>query len=205
MTARAAATEATRAKILASTHALMLELSYEELTLRKVAAHSGVAFQTVLRHFGTKDGLITAVAESASAEEYELRVARPGDPADVASTLCNRYEAIADATTTWEALEDRVEAVAEALRIAREGHQAWMATMFADALAPLSNAERRRVLAQLYVATDINSWRLLRRRLGHSAADTTHVMTALIEGVITQGPTANRTRTPKEHHGRRHR
>ena len=199
MTARAAATEATRAKILASTHALILELSYEELTLRRVAAHAGVTFQTVLRHFGTKDGLISAVAESASADEYELRVARPGDPADVAATLCNRYEEIADATTSWEALEDRVEAIAEGIRIAREGHRAWLAAMFAEALAPLSTAERRSVLAQLYVATDINSWRLLRRRLGYSAAETTHVMTALIEGAISRKPTARaRTRSKED-------
>ena len=199
MTARAAATEATRAKILACSHALILEVSYEELTLRSVAAHAGVSFQTVLRHFGTKDGLISAVAESSSAQEYELRVARPGDPADVASTLCNRYEEIADATTRWEALEDRVDAIAEGLRIAREGHRAWLTAMFAEALASLSVAERHLVVAQLYVATDINSWRLLRRRLGYSAAETTQVMTALIKGAITGRPTArSRPRTKEE-------
>jgi AcrR family transcriptional regulator len=186
MRARAETTEATRAKILDSTFALVFEVSYDELTLRGVADRAGVSFQTVLRHFGSKDGLIAAVAEFHADDEYLRRVARPGDAADVAATLCGRYEEIADASAKWEAFEDRVDAVGLGIRRARDGHRAWLVGVFADALAGLPEAERSQLVAQLYAATDINTWRLWRRRLALSAAETHAAMTSMMEAVLEQ-------------------
>src|SRR4051794_25315840 len=87
---RAQDVEATRERILRATFDLMFDCSYEELTLQRVADRADTTFQTVLRHFGSKDGLIGAVAAWGSPREYELRRARPGDAADVARVLCER-------------------------------------------------------------------------------------------------------------------
>jgi AcrR family transcriptional regulator len=56
-----------------------------EVTIDTIAQRASVAKPTVYVHFGSKDGLIEAVLEAASAEffsQLELEVARhPGDPA----------------------------------------------------------------------------------------------------------------------------
>ncbi|HTH04307.1 MAG TPA: helix-turn-helix domain-containing protein [Ilumatobacteraceae bacterium] len=192
MGARAEATEATRARILDTTFELVFELSYDELTLREVADRAGVSFQTVLRHFGTKDGLIAAVAESRTGDEYVRRVARPGDAADAAAVLCARYEEIADGSLHWEMLEDRVEAVGVGIRAAREGHRAWLGGLFADALAPLPATGRSQLLLLLVAATDINTWRLWRRRLGLSASDTQAAMVSMMEAALEHARSATR-------------
>ena len=142
MKARAEATQATRARILESTYALIPTCSYDELTLQRVGEHAGVTFQTVLRHFGTKDGLLAAAAIEGTAKETARRDARAGDTADVARVLCERYEEVADTHAHWEALEERVPVIREGLQKAREGHKSWLEEKFAVALAPL-DARRR--------------------------------------------------------------
>lgn len=197
MRARAESTAATRKAIIEATYEMVLEMSYEELTLRKVADRAGVTFQTVLRHFGTKDGLITAVAETYSKKEYTLRIARPGDTTNIAATLCARYEETADATASWEALEDRVSGIGTAIRLSREGHRTWLAGMFADALAPIAAADRDQLLAQLYAATDINTWRLWRRRLDLSSAETQAAMVAMLDAVLAHAAEPPTPRSPR--------
>ena len=184
---RARSVEATRARILESTFALIFECSYEELTLQKVAERAGTTFQTVLRHFDAKDNLIGAVAERFAPEESASRHVAAGDVASVARVLCDRYEATADATLQWEALEDRVEAIGTALRRTRDEHRAWLEEAFADALSALTRTERRRRVAQLYAATDINTWRLWRRRLGMSARDTRLAMESALRALLAPG------------------
>ena len=176
--------QATRARILASTFDLVFECSYEELTLQRVAERADTTFQTVLRHFGSKDNLLAAVAEQYAPEESASRTVAPGDVVGVAGVLCDRYEATADALLQWEALEDRVDAIGAALRRTRDEHRAWLEGVFADALSPLTRTERRRRVAQLYAATDINTWRLWRRRLGMSASDTRLTMEATVRAVL---------------------
>lgn len=184
MRARAEAVEAMKARILDSAYALMTTGSYEELTLDKVAADADTTVQTVLRHFKNKDGLITGVAEQLGGREFERRDPRPGDARDIARILCARYEEIADANLQWELLEDRVEALGRAIAQARELHRSWLERMFADVLQPLDAPSRARVIAELFAATDINTWRLWRRRLKLSQHQTRRVMTELIEAVL---------------------
>ena len=54
---RAASAEATRRRIIDATIALSLERWWPEITMREIAAKAGVALQTVVNHFGSKDGV----------------------------------------------------------------------------------------------------------------------------------------------------
>src|SRR5438445_13690665 len=63
MSARAASTEATRDRIIAAMLALLMERWYDEVTLRDLADHAGVALQTVVNHFSTKEGVLAALLE----------------------------------------------------------------------------------------------------------------------------------------------
>jgi AcrR family transcriptional regulator len=184
MRARAESTRATRERILDSAHALMLERSYDVLTLADVAEAAGVTFQTVLRHFGSKDGLVAAVAQSRGQQEFARRDALSGDARDVARVLCDRYEATGDAMVHWEALEDRVEVVGRAIAGARAGHAAWLRDKFSGQLESLGPREARLTIAALQAVTDIGTWRLWRRRLGLPKADVRTNMERLIEGAL---------------------
>ena len=68
MGARAQAVEQTRSRILHTTIALAGERPFAEITLDAVAERAGVSVQTVLRQFGSRDGLVAAGAEVATAE-----------------------------------------------------------------------------------------------------------------------------------------
>jgi hypothetical protein len=60
--------------------------------------------------------------------------------------------------------------------------------MFAAAL-PAAPARRRRVINAIHVATDVYSWKLLRRDLGLSRGDTERVMTDLVEAALLAAST----------------
>lgn len=181
---RAQGVEATRERILKATYDLVMEGTYEQLTLQRVADLADTTFQTVLRHFGSKDELIGAVAAWASPREYALRQARSGDVADVARVLCERYEATARAVLSWEALEERVDVIGRAMRDVRRGHRAWLANVFAADLAAFPARGRADKLALLYAATDINTWRLWRHHLGLTAPATRRAMERLLTAAL---------------------
>jgi AcrR family transcriptional regulator len=61
MRARADAAAATADRIIAAARVRLRREPYDELTLEVVAADAGVTVRTVLRRFGSKDGLARAV------------------------------------------------------------------------------------------------------------------------------------------------
>jgi AcrR family transcriptional regulator len=69
----AADAEATRARILAASTALVAERGIDGTTVRDVAAASSVSLATVLHYFESKDGLYRAVVAAMDAELAELR------------------------------------------------------------------------------------------------------------------------------------
>src|SRR4051812_32208223 len=74
--ARAAATGATRRRIIDAFHQALQVRWLEEITLDSVAAAAGTPRQTVIRLFGGKEGLLSAPAER-TADEVERRRALP--------------------------------------------------------------------------------------------------------------------------------
>ncbi|MGQ0832064.1 MAG: TetR/AcrR family transcriptional regulator [Microthrixaceae bacterium] len=184
MRKRAQNVEATRERILQATYDLILECTYDDLTLQRVADQADTTFQTVLRHFGSKDDLIGAVAAWASPREFARRQARPSDVDDVVRVLCARYEETAGSILRWEALEDRIEVIGAAMREVRRGHRAWLANVFRAELESLGASERNEKLALLYAATDINTWRLWRHHLGLSAERTRRAMRRLLAAAL---------------------
>ena len=101
--------------------------------------------------------------------------------------VCSRpaNEETGDAILRWELLEDRVPVIAEGLRIARAGHAAWLEQTFADALVRTRGRARRRFLAELYAATDINTWRLWRRHLGLTRQQAELAMCHLLDALVS--------------------
>ena len=183
MSARAGTVAATRERIARQAMALFLEHAYEDVTLAAIAKAAGVSHQTVLNHFESKDGVVLAVAELLAAETRSARYdAEPGDVAGAVRALVGDYERIGDANFRWAASE-RLQNLAELLDEARRSHQEWLVAMFGDRL-PADAAARRRSVHALHAATDVYSWKLLRRDLGLSRSETEKTMAGLVAGVL---------------------
>jgi AcrR family transcriptional regulator len=179
--ARAAAAENLRKRIVAAFHNLLLKRWIDEITLDEVAVSAGTTRQTVIRLFGTKDGLLDAVMDLVRAEA----VPRTSTPVDVSGraaleSLIAHYEAVGDMVVRFLAQEERHSALRPLLAQGRHEHRAWVAERFGSTQSGLSEIERERQITRLIVATDIYTWKLLRRDFGKSQDEVLHLMVGII-------------------------
>jgi AcrR family transcriptional regulator len=187
-TARAAATDATRARIVEAAMELFLERWFDDVTLRDVAAAAGVALQTVVNHFGTKDGLFLACIDRFRAQIEAIRnQAEPDDIRGAVAVLVSDYERMGDANVRALSVEDRIPALAHALAEGRSFHRQWVERTFPGALSGLFGAARERRLLALCAALDVTTWKLLRRDQGLGRARTAAVMQEMIEALYRNG------------------
>ena len=187
MSTRAAGVEVTRERILHAACDAFVRSWYDDVTLRDVAADAGVALQTVVNHFGNKEGLFGAAAERISDAISTLRwTVVVGDHEGAATILVDDYEQTGDFTLRTLAIEERVRVVRPVLAVGRRGHQEWVEHVFAAALTGLRGVDRKRRVAQLVVATDVFTWKLLRRDNGLSRDQTITAIRELVEALHTQ-------------------
>src|SRR5947209_20456220 len=107
MRARADATEATRRRLAGIAMERFLAEPYDEVTLTEVARSAGVSQQTLLNHFGSKEGLFMAAAATfTERSEEQLHAAAPGDAAGAVAVLMARYEESGDANVRLAMVED---------------------------------------------------------------------------------------------------
>ena len=167
------------------------------MTLAKIAKAAGVSHQTVLNHFESKEGVVGAAAEIIGAETTDRRRATPGDLDGAIAALAAEYERIGDANARWAATADRVPVLAPWIARGREHHQAWLDEMF-DASLPDDRTARRDVILQLHVATDVMSWKLLRRDLGLTQPEVEHLMRDQVAAILDHHrPTPTRAGRPR--------
>jgi AcrR family transcriptional regulator len=188
MRARAEAVEATRERIARAAIARFLGEPYEAVTVTAVAADAEVSHQTVLNHFGSKEGLFLAAAELFTGDVMRRRRRRaPHDAASAVAVLFEEYEESGDGNVRLAALDERFATVAAVIDAARARHRGWLAEVFADRL-PRVPAERRRALAALHAATDVSTWKLLRRDLGLGRRAAQRVMAEMVAAIVRSWP-----------------
>mgnify|MGYP001195818174 CR=1 FL=1 len=184
MTARAEAAEQTERNILAAAVALWRDHHIDDITLQMIAGRAGVTVQTVIRRFGSKDGVIVACIErDASGIEAQREIAAPGDVAQALDDLLAHYERDGDAVLRTLSVEDRFPIARTITEEGRRVHRAACARIFAPYLTIGDEAYQTRLDA-FVAATDIYVWKLLRRDLGRTAAETRQAILALINGLI---------------------
>ncbi|HTB65470.1 MAG TPA: hypothetical protein VK727_04535 [Steroidobacteraceae bacterium] len=180
-TVRAAAAASLRQRVVTAFNGLLLSRWIDEITLDEVAACVGTTRQTVIRLFGGKDGLLEAVMDLLRAQA----VPRTSMPANVSAraaleALIAHYEAVGDMVVRFLAQEERHSALRPLLARGRREHRAWVAERFGSMPSGLSEIERERQITRLIVATDIYTWKLLRRDLGKSQDEVLHLMVGII-------------------------
>lgn len=190
MTARAEAAEQTERNILAAAVALWRDHHIDDITLQMIAEQAGVTVQTVIRRFGSKDGVIIACIErDASGIEAERDLAAPGDVDGALDDLLAHYERDGDAVLRTLSVENRFPIARAITEEGRRVHRAACARVFAPHLPPTLDPIYHARLDAFVAATDIYVWKLLRRDLGRSAEETRQVILTLIKGVINLPPT----------------
>lgn len=183
--ARAEAAEATARRIVEAFLARLMAEWYDEITLDRVAVDAGVTVQTVVRRFGGKEGLLAAAVKPLGERINATRETTPGDVTRAVERVLADYEQTGDAVVRLLALEPRHPALHEVLSFGRSEHRRWAAAAFAGPLARLSAQARERATDALVVATDVYTWKLLRRDFGRSLAATAATMRQLVESILT--------------------
>jgi AcrR family transcriptional regulator len=177
MRARADAVEETRRRMLAAAQDVGRETMSLDIALRDVAERADVSVQTVLRHFGSREGLLSATLEFVQSGLLLKRGRlEPTDPAAGIAALVDEYEDSGDWVITMLGQESTHPQVRRMTETGRAMHRRWVRT-----LAPASTDE---VVDLLVVATDVYTWKLLRRDRGLSRDDTEHRIRALVAAVL---------------------
>lgn len=181
MSTRSRHSAATAERIRDAAWARFSTRGYDEVSLAEVAEAAGVSVPTVGSHFGRKEDLFLAgyVAWGMRAVGNREQ-ARLADPLTAIRQLLKDYERQGEVALHLLAEEDRFPAVKEMTDGGRAYHRWWLGEVFERHLSPLTSAARERRLAQLFLATDLTSWKLLRFDLGLSARRTE---ATIVEGV----------------------
>ena len=185
MRARAESTRATADRILDAALEAFWEQPTDRIALDEVAARAGVSVQTVIRHFGGRDGLLAAAVERGTETVRRDRdAARPGDLAEAVRVLVDHYEELGDRVLRMLAEEQRTPGLRAIADRGRELHREWCARVFAPALADRRGVDRDRKLAQLVTVCDVQTWRLLRRESGLSRRQTELALAELLQPLL---------------------
>lgn len=184
MTARAEGVRATGERILDATEELFWAGPVDRMSLDDVASRAGVTVPTVLRRYGSKDGLVAATAARAAERVRRQRDEAPvGDVAGAVANLLDHYEEMGERALRLLAEEAGSPLMAEIAESGRTLHRRWVERTFAPQLAGLGGVERKRRRAQLIAVTDVYVWKLLRRDAGLSRRQVEQAMRELIDGL----------------------
>jgi AcrR family transcriptional regulator len=198
MIARAEGMTATRERIVQAALKLALEQAYEDITLAAIAHAANVSHQTVLNHFQSKEGVAAAAAEVLARETGAAREkATPGDIEGAVAILVAEYERIGDANARWAMSSERLGSLTPLLDDARAGHQSWLERIFSDLLPEMAPARCRGIHA-LHAATDVYTWKLLRRDLRLSRTETEAIIVDLVNGILNGGSKSRHRRRSAE-------
>lgn len=185
-TARARSAEQTAERILTAAHDRFTSAYYDEVTLDQIAADAGVTVQTVIRRFGSKEGVILALTELISRRVMAQRDgAQVGDLGGAAANLVEHYEREGDMAMHLLRQERRVPAYAEVTDHGKRLHSDWCGRVFAPWLDDLEGVDRQRRLAQVVAICDVYNWYLLRRQQGLSRHQVRLALIELLDGVLS--------------------
>lgn len=189
MTVRAQAAEQTGTRIVDAMLARFAVLPYDQVRLEDVAADAGVTVQTVLRRFAGKHALMTAVVErELGAIAASRAAAATDDPAATLTALVAHYETYGALILKVYAEAQFVEGLPELAAAGRAFHLAWCRQAFEEHLDPAGTDQvRARQLAQVVVACDATTWRILRQDLGLDPEQTRLAVVEMVRPALRPG------------------
>jgi len=183
----------TRQRVLDATEELIVAGGFAQATVAELADRAGVSRATVFSHFGSKFGILEALAVRCAGgpQMRAIRAAVAIDDADVVlpaivAASCEQWERQGHILLTLKAVAE-LEADASALvddqrRDQRESMEQIVATM--ERAGRLGDLPRAHAVAALHLVTSVESFMELRRSAGLSLAATKRVLTAMAIGLF---------------------
>ena len=189
MQARAEAVEETANSILDAATTAFGSTRFADVTLREIAEAADVSVQTVIRRFGSKEGLFDAVVD----KERTRIAARRQVPAGAdlrrrIEILVDHYEEDGDVVLHLLSEEDRSPEVALVVAEGRRTHRTWVETQLLEILGHARGPDHRRLVDGAVAATDLLTWKLLRRDVGRNQKEVIEVMVRMLEGLRKETP-----------------
>lgn len=183
-TARARAELKNEEAILRAARSAFQDEPFDRVTLKGIALDSGVTVQTVIRRFGSKESLFEALVERERPRVLASREVPSGASVRQAmEVLIDHYEQDGDLILNFMAQETRIEAIRSVVSEGRAVHRQWIERYCAPVLVGRSGHAREHALAGAIAATDLGTWKLLRRDLGYSRDAVVTIMTGLVTGL----------------------
>lgn len=153
-------------------------LDAPDITLEAAAVAAEVSVQSVVRRFGSKDGLYAAAFARARTHYRPSRTALSAD--DLATSIVRAqleiYERWGKALLYLQTQENERPRVARELEIGRRERRLWLAGVLSERLRRCRRRED--MLAQIFTLTDVHAWaafrltqRMSRRRTEANMAD----------------------------------
>ncbi len=188
--ARAEARQRTREALLGAAIEELTQGHWEKASLQELARRAQVTKQTLLRHFGSKEGLLMQAMAESTVEMYKQRwSAHPGDVLDAVDSVLNHYEAWGERglqVVAW--LEGGNPALAGLAQMVRKIHYDWIEYAFGPQLEHRHGEDRLRCRAALIVLCDVHTWWLLSHDLGLERAAVRATLTTAIERLLAREP-----------------
>jgi AcrR family transcriptional regulator len=186
--ARAQSQERTQQALLDAADEEFYAGRWQKTSLETLAARAGVTKQTLLRHFGSKEGLLLKALIRGYAQVHDQRWSAPrSDIEGAVDNLLDHYEA-------WGARSLRIGAwlheghplLAKLSQAARQVHYEWVEYVFGTWLADLDEQARERRRAALIALCDVQTWWLFVNDLGLKRAEIRATLIDMIEGVFRE-------------------
>jgi AcrR family transcriptional regulator len=186
--ARAQAQERTREALLEAALDEFYGDRWQKTSLEALSERAGVTKQTLLRHFGSKDGLLLQALIRGASQVFDQRWSVPeGDVEGAVENLLEHYEAWGERALRIGAWKSNGPAVlAKLSQMARQVHYDWVEYVFAPWLEDLDEAERVRRRATLIALCDVHTWQLLAHDLGFARPEVKATLTGAIEAVLAE-------------------
>jgi AcrR family transcriptional regulator len=184
--ARARVREQTHDAILDAAQAELAAGRWDETTLEDIAAAAGVTKTTLLRHFGSKSGLLAEGTERAMRRVREHRWQAPTENiAGAVDNLLEHYAQLGELSLVIGG-SNRSRDFEQIGLSARQMHYDWVDHAFGTWLRAVSPGDRRRRRAALIAVCDVHAWRLLSHDLALSGADVRATLIQTVAAILEE-------------------
>jgi len=178
--------ERTRHALLDAAAEAFFDDRWAKASLNALSATAGVTKQTLLRNFGSKDGLLMQAVMRGAKQVRDQRWSTPTDDvAGAVENLLEHYEAWGERSIrigAWQT--NRPAALAVLSRAARQIHYEWVDHAFARWLEPLDGEAHTNLRAGLIALCDVQTWWILSHHLGLPRAQVHTILLEQIERLL---------------------
>jgi AcrR family transcriptional regulator len=184
-----------RAKTQKRTREALIEVASDEFfegnwlesSLDSLSRKAGVTRQTLLRHFGSKDGLLMQSLMRGAAQVRDQRWSTPTkDIPGAVDNVLDHYEEWGERSVRLGAWQRGPTVFALFSNAARQIHYDWVEHAFAQWLELLDDETRAQRRAILIVLCDVQTWWILSNDLGLPREEVHAILCDQIERALTQ-------------------